>query len=59
MLKACPDYHPFLGGGPGTWVQLKIPAAKFKTFDGLVVLLQAGSIDKPGAILGAARTSLR
>jgi hypothetical protein len=43
----------------GKSIQLAIPVASFKNFDGVVVLLQAGSIDRPGAILGAARTSLR
>jgi hypothetical protein len=43
----------------GKPIRLAIPADKFKEFDGLVVLLQAGSIAKPGAVLGAARTSLR
>ena len=40
-------------------VVLTIPTAQFKNYDSVVVLLQAGSIDRPGAILGAARTSLR
>jgi hypothetical protein len=46
------------GQWSGKAIQLAIPAAKFKDFDGLVVLLQAGSIARPGAVLGAARTSL-
>jgi hypothetical protein len=47
----------------GTWngraAEIKIPAAQFKDYDGVVVLLQAGTIAKPGAIIGAARTPLR
>ena len=47
----------------GTWkgrtAVIKIPAAQFKNYDGVVVLLQAGTIAQPGAIIGAARTSLR
>jgi len=36
-----------------------IPLEDFKNYDGLVVLLQAGSPGKPGAILGADRMALR
>jgi hypothetical protein len=36
-----------------------IPLEEFKNYDGLVVLLQAGSPGKPGAILGADRMALR
>jgi hypothetical protein len=36
-----------------------IPLEDFKNYDGLVVLLQAGSPGKPGAILGADRVALR
>jgi hypothetical protein len=36
-----------------------IPLDDFKNYDGLVVLLQAGSPGKPGAILGAGRVALR
>jgi hypothetical protein len=47
----------------GTWngraAEIKIPAAQFENYDGVVVLLQAGTIAKPGAIIGAARTPLR
>ena len=43
----------------GKPIQLAIPTANFKNFDSIVVLLQAGSIDRPGSILGAARTNLR
>ena len=46
------------GQWSGKALTLTIPAGKFKSFDGLVVLLQSGTIDKPGSILGAARTSL-
>jgi len=46
----------------GTWngraAELKVSAARFKDYDSVVVLLQAGTIAKPGAILGAARTPL-
>ena len=43
----------------GKAVALSIPAARFKKYDSVVVLLQEGLIDRPGGILGAARTSLR
>ena len=43
----------------GKPIQLTIPTANFKNFDSIVVLLQAGSIERPGSILGAARTDLR
>jgi hypothetical protein len=46
------------GQWSGKPIQLAIPAAKFKDYDGIVVLLQAGSLARPGAVLGAARTSL-
>jgi len=36
-----------------------VPAAELKDYDGVVVLLQQGSPQKPGAILGAARAALR
>lgn len=46
----------------GTWngraAVLKVPAAQFKDYDSIVVLLQAGTIAEPSTILGAARTSL-
>jgi len=47
----------------GTWngraAELKVPAARFKDYDSVVVLLQAGTVASPRAILGAARTPLR
>jgi hypothetical protein len=36
-----------------------IPLDDYKNYDGLVVLLQAGSPGNPGAILGAGRVALR
>jgi hypothetical protein len=36
-----------------------IPLNEYKNYDGLVVLLQAGSPGNPGAILGAGRLALR
>jgi hypothetical protein len=35
-----------------------IAAKDYEGYDGIVVLLQAGSPDKPGAILGAARIGI-
>ena len=48
-----------LGEWNGRALDLKVPAAQFAGHDGVVVLLQSGTIDRPGAILGAARTTLR
>ena len=36
-----------------------MPRETLKGYDGVVVLLQEGSVAKPGAILGAARVTLR
>ncbi len=36
-----------------------VPSDRYTDFDGVVVLLQAGTPENPGAILGAARISLR
>jgi len=47
----------------GTWngraAEFKASAAKFKDYESIVVLLQAGTVAKPSTILGAARTPLR
>ncbi len=40
-------------------MQRTVPAEALKGYDGVAVLLQQGSVAKPGAILGAARASLR
>jgi hypothetical protein len=40
-------------------VKQSVPEAALKGYDGVVVLLQQGSTEKPGAILGAARAALR
>jgi len=42
-------------GAPATQT---VPAAELEDYDGVVVLLQQGSPQKPGAILGAARAAL-
>ena len=46
----------------GTWhgqpLTRTLAAKDYEGYDGIVVLLQAGSPDKPGAILGAARISI-
>jgi hypothetical protein len=46
----------------GTWsgrpLTRTIAAKDYEGYDGIVVLLQAGSPDKPGAILGAARINI-
>jgi len=42
----------------GTPIKRVIPADKFKDYDAVVVLLQAGSPREPGAILGAGRATL-
>ena len=39
-------------------MQRAVPRDALKDYDGVVVLLQEGSVAKPGAILGAARVSL-
>jgi hypothetical protein len=43
----------------GAAVTQSVPATALKGYDGVVVLLQEGSTDRPGAILGAARVTLR
>ncbi len=43
----------------GAPLERTIPAGQFKDYDGVVVLLQAGSPGKPGAILGAGHVALR
>ena len=42
----------------GSAVTRTLPSDRYKDFDGIVVLLQAGSPENPGAILGAARLAL-
>lgn len=42
----------------GSAITRTIPSDRYKDFDGVVVLLQAGSPENPGAILGAARLAL-
>jgi hypothetical protein len=43
----------------GAAVTQSIPASELEEYDGVVVILQEGSLKRPGAILGAARTALR
>ena len=43
----------------GSAVTRTVPSDRYKDFDGVVVLLQAGTPENPGAILGAARILLR
>jgi hypothetical protein len=43
----------------GNAVTQSIPASELKDYDGVVLILQEGSLKRPGAILGAARTALR
>jgi hypothetical protein len=43
----------------GEAMQRALPRETLKGYDGVVVLLQEGSVSKPGAILGAARVTLR
>lgn len=43
----------------GTPIARTIPLGDLESYDGVVVLLQAGSPGKPGAILGAGRLTLR
>ena len=47
-----------VGDWTGAPVTQAVPAAELKDYDGVVVLLQQGSPQKPGAILGAARAAL-
>ena len=42
----------------GEALQRAVPRETLKGYDGVVVLLQEGSVAKPGAILGAARVTL-
>jgi hypothetical protein len=48
-----------VSGWTGAAVKRSVPAAALEGYDGVVVLLQQGSTEKPGAILGAARAALR
>jgi hypothetical protein len=48
-----------IGRWSGSAVTRTLPSDRYKDFDGVVVLLQAGTPEAPGAILGAARISLR
>jgi hypothetical protein len=43
----------------GSAVTQSIPASELKDYDGVAVILQEGTLKRPGAILGAARTALR
>lgn len=43
----------------GAAVKQVVPAAALKGYDGVAVILQQGSTARPGAILGAARATLR
>lgn len=44
-----------IGRWTGAPVQHRITAADFAAYDGIVVLLQAGTAERPGAIIGATR----
>jgi len=48
-----------IGDWNGKPIARTIPLNEYKNYDGVVVLLQAGSPGKPGAILGASRVVLR
>jgi len=48
-----------IGDWSGKPIARTIPLNEYKNYDGIVVLLQAGSPGKPGAILGAGRVILR
>ncbi len=48
-----------VGEWNGKPIARTIPLNEYKNYDGLVVLLQAGSPGNPGAILGAGRVALR
>jgi hypothetical protein len=48
-----------LGDWGGAAVKHAIPERRLKDYDAIVVLLQAGSIGRPGRILGATRLALR
>ncbi|MGZ5889650.1 MAG: DUF1223 domain-containing protein, partial [Hyphomicrobium sp.] len=48
-----------LGAWTGAPMSQTVPADALKDYDGVAVLLQQGSVAKPGAILGAASASLR
>jgi hypothetical protein len=49
----------FVSDWSGSAVTQSIPASELKDYDGVAVILQEGSLKRPGAILGAARTALR
>jgi hypothetical protein len=44
-----------LAAWAGAPLELKVPLDRYRDYDGAVVLLQSGSPEQPGAILGAAR----
>jgi hypothetical protein len=48
-----------VGRWDGKPVKQKLQLKDTAQYDGVVVLLQAGTAEKPGAILGAARVLLR
>jgi hypothetical protein len=48
-----------VAGWTGAAVRQSVPATALKGYDGVVVLLQQGSTERPGAIRGAARATLR
>jgi hypothetical protein len=48
-----------IGDWSGKPIARTIPLNAYKNYDGVVVLLQAGSPGRPGAILGAGRVTLR
>jgi len=48
-----------VGRWHGAAAKATIPLKDYAQYDGVVVLLQAGTPEQPGAILGATRISLR
>jgi hypothetical protein len=48
-----------IGRWEGRAMKQSIPLKDYAQYDGIVVLLQAGAPDKPGAIIGATRMPIR
>jgi hypothetical protein len=47
-----------LGAWSGKPVRQALPLQKYAQYDGVVVLVQGGTLERPGAIIGAARLPL-
>ena len=43
----------------GAPLELDVPADKYKSYDSVIVLVQSGTANAPGAILGASQLQIR